>query len=473
MTDATAAPFNQRLGYHYFPDTDHYRQRELEVWLPELHRLGAAWLTLLAPTGRAIPEPFISGLLNASIQPVLHFILPPGQPQRSMDWQLLLEQYARWGVRYIAFYDRPNTRQVWDAAAWTHGDLVERFVDGFLPLAEAALAQGLSPVFPPLEPGGDYWDLAFLRLALRSLQRRGQAGLLDALALGVYAWIDERPIDWGAGGPQRWSGARPYTTLAGVEDQRGFRIFDWYLAIAEQEVGHRLPVLGLRAGQKRASSAGPEKLLAHARHNLAAARLLAARPDAVGMLGVEAGGLMIDPLPPEILACNFWLLAAAPGSPDAEHAWYPCGGEPLPVAQAFAQWVAYHRRTSPPTDGGVDAPGWLPPASQEAENTALQAALPGREVLSRDLETASAPIDHYILLPLYAWGAASWDLTLIQPLLDETHPTVGFSLAEARLARRVTVVGGSGAVSDAALEMLRHSGCKVQRMREDGTLVAT
>ncbi len=85
----------------------------------------------------------------------------------------------------------------------------------------------------------------------------------------------------------------------------------------------------------------------------------------------------------------------------------------------------------------------------------------------------SHTISHYVLLPVYAWGAADWDLEVIQPLLQESHPTVGFSLTEARLAARVTVVGGNGAISAEALDMLRASGCKVERVMDDGTLIAS
>ncbi len=553
MPDHNPLFFNRRIGFHYFPDTRHYRQQDLDTWLPELHRLGAAWITLLAPSGRAIPESFLSGLLSAGIQPLLHFVLPLAQPSRSADWPLLFSQYARWGVRYLAFYDGPNRRTAWPAAAWAQSDLVERFLDSFLPLAEAAHLQGLSPVFPPLEPGGDFWDLAFLRLALRSLQRRATPGLLDTLALGVYAWIDDRPIDWGAGGPQRWPGARPYAVLSGIEDQRGFRIFDWYLAVAEQEIGRRLPVLGLRAGQRLNAATDQAGRQVHARHNLAAARLLAAEdarqapfshqqvlppqgdfagegepassaspsfleasPEIPGTSagpGVPAGNPLHQvtclPLPPEVLACNFWLLAALPGSPYAAQAWYPSQGEPLPVVHAFAQWVAYYRRlnhaatlsqatpqllssNSSPASSTVSEPqspplgsarpadisaastdGTFPPSAAAVSplSTEGEGGPAGEAPSSCSQAEPLSPIAHYILLPLYAWGASSWDLALIQPLLDETHPTVGFSLVEARLARRVTVV--AGAISDSALQMLHQSGCQVERLLEDGTLVAT
>ena len=45
-------------------------------------------------------------------------------------------------------------------------DLVERFIDRFLPLAALVVHLGMIPLFPPLQPGGDYWDLTFLKQAL-------------------------------------------------------------------------------------------------------------------------------------------------------------------------------------------------------------------------------------------------------------------------------------------------------------------
>ena len=150
-----------RLGFYYFPDTTHYRESDLRAWLPELRAVGASWLTLLAPTDRAIPETFIRGLLSAGITPILHFRLPLDKPIPPEKFQLLFESYARWGVDYVVLYDRPNRRKAWSLRDWSQKELVERFLDFYLPLAEAALRNGLTPVFPPLEPGGDYWDTAF------------------------------------------------------------------------------------------------------------------------------------------------------------------------------------------------------------------------------------------------------------------------------------------------------------------------
>ena len=222
-------PTDHRIGFHYFPDTRHYRQSDLETWLPRLVEMGASWLTLLAPAERAIPEDFIQVLLSARIQPVLHFRLRTAEPVPVDSLRLLFNAYARWGVRQVALYDRPNARTSWPAHIWAKNYLVERLLDDFIPLARMAQEQGLTVITPPLKPGGDYWDLAFLRTALRGLKRRGCTDLIDSLAIGAYAWINDRPVDWGAGGPEHWPDVRPYhltgisqagSQLAGISASR-------------------------------------------------------------------------------------------------------------------------------------------------------------------------------------------------------------------------------------------------------------
>ena len=505
--DQTHLPNTHRIGFHYYPDTWHYRQSDLETWLPRLAELGASWLTVLAPAERAIPESFISGLLSAGVQPLLHFCLQAGQPAPLETISLLLGAYARWGVRYVSFYERPNARESWTASAWAQNSLVERFLDEFIPLALAAQEQGLTVITPPMEPGGDYWDLSFLRTALRSLQRRNCGGLLDSLAIGAYAWINDRLLDWGAGGPQRWPGARPYHTPAGQQDQLGFRIFDWYLAVCQEELGHRPPVFLLRAGQRMLSGVSSDQAQAvrinHARQNLGAARWIAGGP---------ASSPAVEIFPDEVKACNFWLLAAEAGHPLGGESWFQPGGERLPAVEAFRQWVAYLRQpTQPPPSGDADEimsgeDGCAQVTSGEAADQAIngdeisgdeatqgdspstapcsargesvppekyaETTVPGSEV-SQPMTRHTHPISHYVLLPLYAWGAANWDLALVEPLLQESHPAIGFALAEARLAKRVTVVGAEGAVSEEALALLRRAGCQVERLLEDGTLIAT
>ena len=208
--DPFLTPSSQtRIGFHYFPDTIHYRDSDLQAWLPELRALGVSWLTLVAPSDRAIPEMFLRGLITAGIEPILHIQEKMPDVPSTGDLAALFSAYAKWGVHFIIPFDRPNSRSSWSTTGWAQEDLVERFLDRYLPVAELALQAGLTPVMPPLEPGGNYWDTAFLQSTLLSLQRRKQYALLEKLVLSAYAWTGSHPLNWGAGGPERWPGARP------------------------------------------------------------------------------------------------------------------------------------------------------------------------------------------------------------------------------------------------------------------------
>ncbi len=470
---------SRRLGFHYFPDADHYREQDLELWLPKLQSLGCSWLTLVAPAERAVPEHFIDGLIHAGIQPILHLNLPIEPHRQDVSFQLLLESYAHWGVKYLVLFDRPNMRASWHPSAWAQADLVERFLDLFIPLAELTRKAGLCPVFPALQPGGDYWDIAFLQAALRGLERRGKMMLVDNMALGAHAWSDNLPLDWGAGGPERWPTARPYFTPKGAQDQRGFRIFDWYLTITQAELGFTRPILLLKAGSQLGDHADVTHPavdeMTHARRNLALARWMCGETkpeDPELYLSTE-----LEPIPADILACNFWLLSAADNSEHVAQAWYPSQERSLPAISLMRQWVAGWLKPSQPSDKGMGSaqPVMLQttPHPQEHETESVSPEVTEQikpEVLPGE---NNHPIAHYLLLPSYEWGIDELYLDMARPFVKEHQPTMGFSIAEARLARRVTVVGGVQAFPDSIIETLRDAGCAVERMIADGTVLAT
>jgi hypothetical protein len=438
-------PLNTRIGFHYYPDTVHFRESDLHAWLPELRALGASWLVLTAPMDRAIPEYFIQGLLQAGIEPVLHFQCSLQKQAPVDEMRVFLESYAKWGVHYVIFYDRPNSRGSWTPAAWAQEDLVERFIDRFVPLAEAALAAGLYPVFPPLEPGGDYWDTAFLQSALRSLQRRKHNQLLDRLVLAAYSWTGAHNLNYGAGGPERWPGARPYMTPANEEDQRGFRIFDWYLAISRSILSHTCPVLVMDAGSALDPQQAPAPVVSpviQAQTALNIARLLAGE----SVPNADVPNSNLDAIPDGVLSCSFWLLTAAPASPALPQAWFQPDGQTLPVVGTFRQWVT---------------------SKFGAQMEAAKISQKGASAYDRPT------IDHYLLLPTYDWGVADYHLDIIRPFVKKHHPTVGFSLSEAAHARQVTVIGGIQLFPDEAIDHLRSLGCYVERINGDGTTIAT
>jgi len=426
-----------RIGFHYFPDALHYRDVDLNTWLPELQALATSWLTLQAPLNRAIPEPFIRRLCEHEIQPVIHFPYPTNQPPSLEDFNLLCHSYARWGARYVVLFDRPNQRINWSAAAWAQSNLVERFLDIFQPLALMAARAGLTPVFPPLEPGGDYWDTAFLRAAFEGLQRRNQTQLLERMAISCYARSNNHPLNWGSGGPERWPGAHPYQTPRGTEDQRGFRIFDWYLALSEAVFDERRPILCLAGGALPDEKVYdiPSSESPHTTQNLLISRLI---------MGEQ---VTLDPIPAELLAFNFWLLTSTREHTSAQAAWYQPDDTILPVVAALQHWGAEHHWTARPTTQA---------APSNSEKTVTH-----------------RPIAHYLLIASSGAAISDWQMKVIRYFADKYHPTIGFSPAESVLASRVTVLGDQEKLPDSILDGLRAAGCVVDDLRGDGTTIAT
>ena len=427
---------NTRLGFHYFPDFLHYRQGDLHTWLPELQAMGATWLSLHAPHDRAIPEGFVVGLLEAGIEPVLHFSLPLEPATHADQLSMLLSVYSHWGVHYAILFDRPNRRSAWPANSWAKDELVERFLDRFIPLAVTAAGEGLNPVFPPLEPGGDYWDTAFLCSALAGLQRRSPENLVGDLVLSAYARVGEKPMDWGRGGPESWPGSRPYATPAGSQDQRGFRIFDWYLAITQAVLGSTRPILlfGIDAfnpSQDEIAKVQQAQQIAHS--------LLSVQAEQTAHGANETPSCVI---PAEVLAGHFSLLGCREDDPQAKRAWFRAGGGHHPAVIALRHQASRLEKTA---SGHSFTP----------------------------IRKRAHPIAHYLLLPAYTWGVSDWHLTAVRPYLKKFRPTLGFSLEDALLAERVTVVGNEHDFPEDSLNALRAAGCYVERIGGDGTSIAT
>lgn len=430
-----------RVGFHYYPDTIHYQEKDLQRWLPEFNNLGVSWIVVQSTLERAIPENFIKELLRAGIEPIVQFNLSISNPPDESEINTLLEVYSRWGVHSVLLFDRPNVRSSWKADQWAQQELVERFLDRTNPLTNLALQKGLIPIFPALEPGGSFWDTSFLRLTLESLERRKQNNLLQNLVLSAYAWTGNHSLNWGFGGPSCWPNAHPYDGNADQQDQRGFRIFDWYDAICQAVLQRSIPIILLQTGISNPTlNKSIDSPQAHAQINLNITRLLwgedVSNPDDLAS--------RLQPIPESVIACNFWLLAAEADSAFKDQAWFKADNSELPVVQALKSWVE--------------------------ESSSLESA----KFVSIDSEGKSLhPIRHYLLLPSYEWGIADWHLDVIRPFVKKHRPTVGFSLREAELAEHVTVIGYVQNFSEDAMNRLRNAGCVVDQIDGDGTSIAS
>lgn len=390
-----------RLGLHYFPDDRHYGASDLAAWLPVLKDLQANWLVVRASSSRSVPETFLRGLLDEGIEPVIHL---PAQIGRltATDLAPLLSAYAAWGVRYVVPFDRPNLRSTWDASEWSRVGLVERFLDRIVPVWSLQMDVGLTPAMPPLEPGGDYWDTAFLEAALKGLARRGQETTLDRLSLCCYAWTYGKSLDWGVGGPAAWPESHPYHTPEGSQDQRGLRLPEWYAAISEAACGRTLPLLVVGGGAIPPPSS--EEPSVAFEQNAGVARWL-----------------FSDEAPEALKLFAFFLLSASPTDPEAHAAWF---------------------------------------ASPDTPNHNVD--LIRRTLVASSKRPRTKSLAHYILLPPGPPDPTVW--ALAAKVVARTPGTVGFSSEEARHAGRVTVLAASDAVGHDVTAALQEGGAQVKRL---------
>jgi len=400
----------RQLGYHYYPDDLHYSQADLSTWIPILRSLGAKWLTLTSSTDRAIPEHFLKGLIDAGISPVIRIPIQIGTPVE--EYSDLLSLYARWGVQYVVVFDRPNCQSSWRQNEWTRIRLIERFVDFLIPVLQAQRAAGLKAVFPPLEPGGDYWDTAFLEAALAALQRRAP-DQINQLTLGVYAWTYNHPLDWGIGGPEKWPESIPYHTPEGSQDQRGLRIFDWYSTVYKKVIGE-IPSFLVTAGGPSLTSIEPaqDELNKHSEDTVSITRLL-----------------LNKTLPGNLINFTFYSLASA--TPGTDSAWFPTISEPLPVVKAM--------------------------------QTLLQSTQ-DKQTDTTPKQISEKPISHYVLLPRDLDAGSLWDWKSFGDFIRTAHPVIGFSTEEARYAERVTLVGDETQFPSVIEDSLRAESCIVSRL---------
>jgi len=425
-----------RYGFHYFPDSLHYREEDLQARIPELKDLGASWLVMQSDANRAIPEDFILGLVKEKIEPIIHFHLNLANPIPANQIDPILSAYAKWGVHYVIFFDRPNSRNAWGDLAWAQANLVDKFIDQFLPLAQTAITYGLTPVFPPLEPGGQYWDTVFLRQALEGLQARNAEKVLARLGIAAYGWTWGKTLNWGAGGPEQWPQTKPYRIPSGSQDQRGFRIFDWYFSITKAVLQKTCPMILLQTGLSNDPDIKSEDTATDRLDDNIILNILKLLNDENVYDGTPEKEAL-QPIPEEVLCCNFWLPSSGKVNELADHPWISEEDNRTNLAQAILEW----RKST----HGIES------------NTDIFIAK------ERSIENPF-PISRYLLFPSLEWFLDNEQREEIQEYLIRFQPTIGFSIKEAVHAAIVDVAGDAEQVPDAMIEALRQSGCAVRRI---------
>ena len=411
-----------KLGFSYFSSKDYLLERHMQSWFPAIKKWGGTFVILTVNYKSVIPEDVFINTRNCGLEPMLHFNIPLPSLRTFNDCAPLLELYKKWGANYVILGDQPNIRETWQAAGWHEDTLVDQFLDRFIPLANHAVKIGLRPIMAPLKPGGDYWDCAFMELALSGLKQRKLHHVLDALILSSYGYTYQKPLSWGEGGPERWPGSKPYQTPEGQEDQIGFNNFAWVQAESQRVTGKKMSVIILDAGNPGLFTEGLSD------------------QNFVGILGKI------------ITACKRPLTSESDLESEA-----PVFNEQVLGCSFSLDTLKQFLRSEFSLEG-------LGPIFMQGKSLK---AKPKFKVDDQKL------FDHYLLLPSYASGVSDAVWEKVRPVIKKYQPTIGFSLDEALHASKVSIFPDPVRFTDEHYQQLRTAGCDVEILPQSGIEIAT
>jgi hypothetical protein len=412
----------QALGFEYFSSPEFLVLKRVRDWLPVLKQLGASAVVIQSGFDKAIPEDIFLAARDQQLTPVVHFTMELPLARKFNEVAFLMDVYATWGVSEVILGNKPNSKSSWTATAWHYDSIVDHFLDRFIPLANHAVRAGLSPALPPLQPGGDYWDTAFVELVLGGLKRRQMEGILDCLSLTSYGYTFNKPLSWGAGGPERWLGVKPYQTPEGQQDQLGFNNYAWQNAMGLRATGKNFPISILDAGSS-------------------------------GMKFVQSNYQAMKKDIKTIYASILGKLA--PNSSKTEMA--------VMLDDSVKQVFFSLDNIAKLMQNKI--------SSKELIEFFKEPKHAGKTIKS--VEDSGKVFDHYLLLPAHTSGISDVILNKIRPLIKHRQTTVGFSPSEAKFARKVSIYPDPIVFSDEVIDELRSAGCTVEILPDSGIDIAT
>ncbi|MCJ7694396.1 MAG: hypothetical protein MUO40_03135 [Anaerolineaceae bacterium] len=358
----------------------------------------------------------------------MHFDAKVDSSLNAENVNVILNAYAKWGIRYVIFFDKPNLKSSWEDNSWSQEDLVERFLDRYLPFVKISEQVGLTPVFPPLQPGGDYWDITFLKNVLQSAKKRKSIEFVTNFHIAVSGQTFHKSLNWGKDAKENWKSSSPYIISKESQDHIGFRTSEWYSEMVDSLLGITPKIFLFWYGSQN-----------HLDHSQSFPYEDA--EDLINLINNETDFQKANSLTENIISCNFYSLSS--GKSDLEKSgWFSQSGEPL-----------------------INAVNLLRNRSSKSPKL-LENMIAGK------VASWIYPIDHYLLLPAYKWGIPENILEKVRPIIRETQATVGFSLDEAALARKVTIWNENSAFSDVDITQLQKAGCQVDVKVVNGMEIA-
>ena len=420
-----------RLGFHYFPDCLHYTEKDIQRWLPALKEINAQWLVIQSPANRAVPEDFIRSLSASGINLVVDFNFPLVNEIDWHDLELLISSYGKWGAKYAMLNQHPNQQRSWSNSQWGNPDLISSVIKQFIRFGEICLENGIRPVFPLLTPGGDYWDLAFLKIALSQIKDDAPLAVQNNFVLSTAAWDWGKPLDWGAGGQEHWPKVKPYKLPEESQNQLGFRTYEWFAPIARTVFDKSIPILLLQAGtagdpQNPETNALPSEL----EKLLAIYRLLKGE-NVYDMLDESH---LLQPITSDVIGCCFYLLSSE--SPDLQvYQWYSAEGLKLPPAQAVF-------------------------ISEQSNQEKKAKAEP-------ELSQPKVNFQHnrYVLIAQELKPETPKLLELLHPYIENFRPMIGFSVEEAKKSALILAIAPISGSEPPEFEFIKNNGSLVKIIR--------
>jgi len=425
-----------RLGFHYFPDTLHFTEKDIALWLPILMKLGVKWLVLRSPITRAIPENFIRSFSSSRIELIIDFDYPLNFELDFSDLETLIAAYAKWGVNYAVLNRAPNCKKSWGEKKWINPRLVEDHIKQFNQFSQCCLGNGVFPVFSPLYPGGDYWDLAFLDKSLDILNKTASVKVRNNFILSAFAWHWGKSLNWGAGGANQWPQAKPYKTPEDSQNQIGFRNYERYTEIAFKKLGKIPSIILFESGL----SNGDQKQIKQSEEpDLEKLRLIHRLMKDENVYDPENSDSLLNPISPQVIANNFYILSADDNSGEV-YRWFSAAGEKsLPGQAVFMKNIIKK--------------------SKNESVTAFQ------DDISKSKSDFS--FKRYILIAEPLNSQLDSFFRQLQPYLDKYQPLIGSSMEDASKSAYVIAIQPDGLMDPLQMDCLNKNGNLVKVIKPE------
>ena len=399
---------SNKFGFHYFLDVEQFNTTDSHLWFRKLQEINAKWLVIQNPQFRAIPEEFIRSFSDTGINLIINFNEDVSSDVNLSSLTTLLNVYGKWGVKYAYLFDKPNLQSKWGDIKWNNHDIVKTHLNKFIPFAQLCVKNHIKPVFSPLFPGGDYWDLAFLEESLESLASLETPHIKNNLILSAFGWDWGHSIEWGSGGKKKWPETKPFHQKQNTQNQQGFRTYEWYLELSEKVFGKRLPIIILEAGIPNDRFIGNSVDTVRKDNLFAITHLLAGE----NVYDPKHPELLLSPIPHEVIGCNFFILSAQKENKYFPYRWFTSEGIPLAPARAL---------------GSTDNT----PTVQAEEQPAR---------INNPIEEFHFKYRRYILLSNSLKQDMPSILEKLDPYIRNFKPHVGFSKVEAANAAYILII---------------------------------